>query len=70
MKAAVLGIDGGNSKADVVLVSADGTLLAAIRGRTISHQAIGLKAGMSQSNCWYASARSRRRRMAGMRWMI
>ena len=48
MKAAVLGIDGGNSKADVVLVSADGTLLAAIRGRTISHQAIGLKAGMAR----------------------
>jgi N-acetylglucosamine kinase-like BadF-type ATPase len=48
MKAAVLGIDGGNSKADVVLVSADGTLLAAVRGRTISHQAIGLKAGMSR----------------------
>jgi len=48
MKAAVLGIDGGNSKADVVLVSADGTLLAALRGRTISHQAIGLKPGMSR----------------------
>jgi N-acetylglucosamine kinase-like BadF-type ATPase len=48
MKAAVLGIDGGNSKADVVLVSADGTLLAALRGRTISHQAIGLKAGMAR----------------------
>jgi N-acetylglucosamine kinase-like BadF-type ATPase len=48
MKAAVLGIDGGNSKADVVLVSADGTLLAALRNRTISHQAIGLKAGMSR----------------------
>ncbi len=48
MKAAVLGIDGGNSKVDVVLVSADGTLLAALRGRTISHQAIGLKPGMSR----------------------
>jgi N-acetylglucosamine kinase-like BadF-type ATPase len=48
MKAAVLGIDGGNSKADVVLVSADGTLLAALRGRTISHQAVGLKPGMSR----------------------
>lgn len=48
MKAAVLGIDGGNSKADVVLVSADGTLLTALRGRTISHQAIGLGPGMAR----------------------
>jgi N-acetylglucosamine kinase-like BadF-type ATPase len=48
MTAAVLGIDGGNSKADVVLVAADGTLLAAIRGRTISHQAIGLGPGMAR----------------------
>ncbi len=48
MKAAVLGIDGGNSKADVVLVTADGTLLSAVRGQTVSHQAIGLEAGMTR----------------------
>jgi len=39
--ATILAIDGGNSKADVALVGADGTLLAAVRGPTISHQAVG-----------------------------
>jgi N-acetylglucosamine kinase-like BadF-type ATPase len=34
----VLGIDGGNSKVDVALARVDGTLLAARRGPTISHQ--------------------------------
>ena len=62
MKAAVLGIDGGNSKADVVLVSADGTLLAALRGRTISHQAIGLKPGMSRLESLVREASCRGRR--------
>jgi N-acetylglucosamine kinase-like BadF-type ATPase len=37
---AVLAIDGGNSKADVALVAADGTLIGAVRGPTISHQAV------------------------------
>nr|MBA2381274.1 ATPase [Chloroflexota bacterium] len=36
---AVLAVDGGNSKADVGLIAADGTLLAAVHGGTISHQA-------------------------------
>jgi N-acetylglucosamine kinase-like BadF-type ATPase len=44
---AILAVDGGNSKADVALVAADGTLLAARRGPTVSHQAIGLAAGMA-----------------------
>jgi N-acetylglucosamine kinase-like BadF-type ATPase len=44
--AAVLAVDGGNSKADVALVAADGTLLAAVRGRTTSHQAVGLEEGL------------------------
>jgi N-acetylglucosamine kinase-like BadF-type ATPase len=39
---AVLAVDGGNSKADVALVSADGALLGAVRGPTISHQATSL----------------------------
>jgi len=39
---AVLAIDGGNSKADVALLAADGTLLGAVRGPTISHQAVPL----------------------------
>ena len=40
--AAVLAVDGGNSKADVALVAADGTLIGAVRGPTISHQATSL----------------------------
>ena len=38
----VLAVDGGNSKVDVALVAADGHVLAAVRGPTISHQAIPL----------------------------
>ncbi|MEO8272881.1 MAG: BadF/BadG/BcrA/BcrD ATPase family protein [Chloroflexota bacterium] len=45
--AAVLAVDGGNSKADLVLVAADGALLAAVHGTTISHQAVGLEASMA-----------------------
>jgi N-acetylglucosamine kinase-like BadF-type ATPase len=39
---AVLAVDGGNSKADVALLAADGSLLAAVRGPSISHQAVPL----------------------------
>ena len=42
---AVLAVDGGNSKADVALVAGDGTLLGAVRGATISHQAISMEEG-------------------------
>lgn len=45
--AAILAVDGGNSKADVALVGADGKLLAAIHGPSISHQAVGLEAGIT-----------------------
>ena len=45
---AVLALDGGNSKADLALVAADGRLLAAVRGPTVSHQAVGLRAGMAR----------------------
>jgi N-acetylglucosamine kinase-like BadF-type ATPase len=44
--AVVLGIDGGNSKVDVALATADGTLLAAARGPTVSHQRAEFAAGM------------------------
>jgi N-acetylglucosamine kinase-like BadF-type ATPase len=37
----LIAVDGGNSKADLALVGADGSLLAAVRGPTISHQARG-----------------------------
>ena len=40
--AAVLAIDGGNSKTDVALVAADGTVLAARRGPGASHQEHGV----------------------------
>ena len=42
----VLASDVGNSKTDLALVRADGTLLAALRGPTSSHQAVGMSAGM------------------------
>jgi N-acetylglucosamine kinase-like BadF-type ATPase len=45
---AVLAVDGGNSKADVALVDGDGRLLAAVRGPTISHQAVELEIGMDR----------------------
>lgn len=48
MNAAVLAVDGGNSKTDVALVAADGTLLAAVRGPTTSHQAVGLEPGIQR----------------------
>jgi len=41
-------VDGGNSKADVALVARDGSLLAAVRGPTISHQQVGLRDGMAR----------------------
>jgi len=47
-RAAVLGVDGGNSKADVVLAGRDGRLLAFGHGPTISHQQVGLQAGMAR----------------------
>ncbi|MFL5680069.1 MAG: N-acetylglucosamine kinase [Chloroflexota bacterium] len=48
MRAAVLAVDGGNSKADVALVDRDGNLLAAVHGPTVSHQAVGLDRGMDR----------------------
>jgi hypothetical protein len=38
---AVLAIDGGNTKTDVALVAADGTLLASVRGGGSNYQGIG-----------------------------
>ncbi len=39
--AAVLAIDGGNSKTDVALIGADGSVLAAARGGASNHQVVG-----------------------------
>jgi N-acetylglucosamine kinase-like BadF-type ATPase len=44
----VLAVDGGNSKTDVALVADDGALVAAVRGPTVSHQAVGLDEGMER----------------------
>jgi N-acetylglucosamine kinase-like BadF-type ATPase len=44
---AVFAVDGGNSKADAVLVATDGTLLARFVGPTVSHQAVGLDEAMA-----------------------
>ena len=44
----VLAVDGGNSKTDVALVGPDGGLLAAVRGPTTSHQAVGLDTGIAR----------------------
>jgi len=38
----VLAIDGGNSKTDLALVAADGTLLAALRGPGASQEVHGI----------------------------
>ncbi|MGD0862852.1 MAG: BadF/BadG/BcrA/BcrD ATPase family protein [Candidatus Limnocylindrales bacterium] len=46
--AAVLAVDVGNSKTDLALVGRDGRLLAAVRGPSASHQAVGLDAAMDQ----------------------
>jgi N-acetylglucosamine kinase-like BadF-type ATPase len=45
---AVLAVDGGNSKADVAVVDREGRLLSAMRGPTVSHQAVGLETGMDR----------------------
>lgn len=45
---AVLAVDGGNSKTDVAVVDREGQLLAAVRGPTSSHQAVGLIIGMER----------------------
>ncbi len=54
---AILAVDGGNSKTDVVLVARTGELLAAVRGGTISHQQIGLEPGADRLVELVAAAR-------------
>ena len=46
--AAVLAVDGGNSKTDVALLAEDGRVLATLRGPTTSHQAVGLAKGIDR----------------------
>ena len=46
VSAAVLAIDGGNSKTDVCLISDDGRLLGYARGPGSNHQVVGLEAAL------------------------
>ena len=55
----VLAVDGGNSKTDLALVGEDGRLLAAVRGPTSSHQAVGLTTGMERLAGLVADATAR-----------
>jgi N-acetylglucosamine kinase-like BadF-type ATPase len=41
MTVPIVAVDGGNSKTDIALLGEDGSLLAALRGPTVSHQQIG-----------------------------
>lgn len=54
----ILAVDGGNSKTDVALVAADGRLLAAVRGGTVSHQQVGLDTGADRLLALVREARS------------
>ncbi len=56
--AAVLAIDGGNSKTDVALVAADGTLLASLRGPGASQEDYGVDGAMRILNGLVHSAAS------------
>ena len=60
----VLAVDGGNSKAELALVAPDGRLRAAVRGPTISHQAVGLETGMANLRELLAKALASARREA------
>lgn len=55
-RAALLAVDGGNSKTDVALAGRDGRLLAAVRGPTTSHQQVGLTAGIDRLSALVAEA--------------
>lgn len=60
--AAVFAVDGGNSKAEALLLAADGRILAAIRSETISHQQIGLPGALAG----LAGLAAEARRIAGL----
>ena len=59
MTAAVLAVDGGNSKTDVALVARDGRLLSFVRGPTTSHQVVDLRAGIKRLTGLVEDAASR-----------
>jgi N-acetylglucosamine kinase-like BadF-type ATPase len=60
-QAAIIAVDGGNSKAELVLAGRDGRRLAFVRGGTISHQVVGWEAGIAQLRRLVAAARDEAR---------
>ena len=65
-RAAVLAVDGGNSKTDLALVSRSGALLDLLKGPTMSHQQVPIDTAMERLRGFVADARSR----AGVRGAI
>jgi N-acetylglucosamine kinase-like BadF-type ATPase len=65
LTAAVLAIDGGNSKTDVALVAGDGTLLASVRGPGASHEDFGLEEAMRRLGEMVRSAANKAAGQAG-----
>src|SRR4030095_1231685 len=61
-RAAVLAVDGGNSKTDLALVAADGSLLALVRGPLSSPQHLGVEGWIGVLEEPLAEARRARRR--------
>lgn len=61
----VLAVDGGNSKADVALLRTDGAVLAAVRGPSISHQAVGAERGAARMRALAAAVSARAGVQAG-----
>jgi len=66
--AAVLAVDGGNSKTDVLLVADDGRILGQAHGGTISHQAVPLEVGLARLRELVARAAGDGRDAAARRW--
>jgi N-acetylglucosamine kinase-like BadF-type ATPase len=57
-RAAVLAVDGGNSKTDLALVSRSGVLLALLKGPTISHQQVPIETATERLRGLVADARA------------
>ena len=56
-RAAVLAVDGGNSKTDLALVSRSGALLSLVNGATISHQQVPIETAMTRLRSFVDQAR-------------
>jgi N-acetylglucosamine kinase-like BadF-type ATPase len=56
-QAAILAVDGGNSKAELVVAGRDGRLLAYVRGGPISQQVVGWEGGLARLRRLVAAAR-------------